>query len=98
MGYMAPDLFYKNVGRLSYKADMYSSGMLLMQMASRRKNLNAVAEHTIKEMLEGEVESRQKPPKPFLCPQEKPAEDVGKKSNSKCSSKVPSENDDSEEI
>ena len=46
MGYMAPELFYKNIGRVSYKADVYSFGMLLMEMASRRKNLNAVAEKT----------------------------------------------------
>ncbi|CAL8119100.1 unnamed protein product [Prunus armeniaca] len=38
LGYMAPELFYK--------ADVYSFGMLLMEMASRRKNLNALAEHS----------------------------------------------------
>jgi hypothetical protein len=43
---MAPELFYKNIGGVSYKADVYSFGMLLMKMAGRRKNLNAVAEHT----------------------------------------------------
>lgn len=40
MGYMAPELFYKNIGGVSYKADVYSFGMLLMEMASRRKNMN----------------------------------------------------------
>jgi len=44
IGYMAPELFYRNVGTISYKADVYSFGMLLMEMASRRKNLNALAE------------------------------------------------------
>ncbi|CAL5206677.1 unnamed protein product [Lathyrus oleraceus] len=44
IGYMAPELFYRNVGAVSYKADVYSFGMLLMEMASRRKNLNAVTE------------------------------------------------------
>uniref|UniRef100_F6HAL5 Protein kinase domain-containing protein n=1 Tax=Vitis vinifera TaxID=29760 RepID=F6HAL5_VITVI len=44
MGYMAPELFYKNIGGVSYKADVYSYGMLLMEMASRRKNLNVFAE------------------------------------------------------
>ncbi|KAF3434108.1 hypothetical protein FNV43_RR25211 [Rhamnella rubrinervis] len=126
MGYIAPELFYKNIGRVSCKADVYSFGMLLMEMASRRKNLNAVAEHIsqiyfpswaydqinegkdlkmedsteeesklrvkmimvalwciqtkpsdrppmnkAKDMLEGEIESLQMPPKPFLCPEEK---------------------------
>ncbi|KAK9912756.1 hypothetical protein M0R45_036600 [Rubus argutus] len=46
MGYIAPELFYKNIGGVSYKADVYSYGMLLMEMAGRRKNLNATAEHT----------------------------------------------------
>ncbi|XP_057950422.1 rust resistance kinase Lr10-like isoform X2 [Malania oleifera] len=45
MGYMAPELFYKNIGGVSYKADVYSYGMLLMEMAGRRKNLNAFADH-----------------------------------------------------
>lgn len=40
MGYMAPELFYKNIGGVSYKADVYSFGMLLMEMASRRENIN----------------------------------------------------------
>ncbi|XP_054815217.1 rust resistance kinase Lr10-like [Prosopis cineraria] len=38
LGYMAPELFYKNIGGVSYKADVYSFGMLLMEMASRRRN------------------------------------------------------------
>jgi len=40
IGYMAPELFYKNIGGVSYKADVYSFGMLLMEMASKRRNLN----------------------------------------------------------
>jgi serine/threonine protein kinase len=46
LGYMAPELFYKNIGGVSYKADVYSFGMLLMEMAGRRKNVNASAEHS----------------------------------------------------
>ncbi|KAF8008287.1 hypothetical protein BT93_K2076 [Corymbia citriodora subsp. variegata] len=46
LGYMAPELFYKNIGGVSYKADVYSFGKLLMEMASRRKNTNANAEHS----------------------------------------------------
>ncbi|PRQ56237.1 putative glycerophosphodiester phosphodiesterase, protein kinase RLK-Pelle-LRK10L-2 family [Rosa chinensis] len=46
MGYIAPELFYKNIGGVSYKADVYSFGMLLMEMASRRKNLNALVDHS----------------------------------------------------
>jgi serine/threonine protein kinase len=126
-GYMAPELFYENIGGVSYKADIYSFGMLLMEMAGRRKNLNAFADHSsqiyfptwaydqlhdgkdiemensaedekkvvkkiiivalwciqlkpsdrpsmykVIEMLEGEVEFLQMPPKPFLSPTERP--------------------------
>jgi serine/threonine protein kinase len=43
LGYMAPELFYKNIGGISFKADVYSFGMLLMEMAGKRKNLNEFA-------------------------------------------------------
>ncbi|KAK4277538.1 hypothetical protein QN277_015525 [Acacia crassicarpa] len=47
IGYMAPELFYKNIGGVSYKADVYSFGMLLMEMASRKRNSNPrTTEHT----------------------------------------------------
>ncbi|XP_052736218.1 rust resistance kinase Lr10 isoform X3 [Vigna angularis] len=46
IGYMAPELFYKNVGRISHKSDVYSFGMFLMEIASKRKNLNTHAEHS----------------------------------------------------
>ncbi|KAI3886848.1 hypothetical protein MKW98_017200 [Papaver atlanticum] len=44
IGYMAPELFYRNIGGVSYKSDVYSFGMLLMEMAGRRKNLNTSAD------------------------------------------------------
>ncbi|WOH06679.1 hypothetical protein DCAR_0626107 [Daucus carota subsp. sativus] len=46
IGYMAPELFYKNIGGVSLKADVYSYGMLLMEMASRRKNSNPIVNET----------------------------------------------------
>ncbi|XP_059667217.1 rust resistance kinase Lr10-like isoform X2 [Cornus florida] len=131
MGYMAPELFYKSIGGVSYKADVYSFGMLLLEMTGRRKNLNAFADHSsqvdfpswvydqiiegkdieigdaneeerkvvermiivglwciqmkpsdrpsmtkVVEMLEGNGELMQMPPKPFLYPEEMP-EDTG---------------------
>ncbi|ONI21839.1 hypothetical protein PRUPE_2G092800 [Prunus persica] len=141
MGYMAPELFYKNIGAVSYKADVYSFGMLLMEMASRRKNLNASTEHSsqiyfprwvsdqfcmgkefelddateeekkiikkmiitslwciqlkpsdrpsmnkVIEMLEGEVECLQLPPKLLLYPQqEMPRDNLHGNSNPMCS-------------
>ncbi|KAJ7961576.1 putative Kinase [Quillaja saponaria] len=135
LGYMAPELFYKNIGGVSYKADVYSFGMLLMEMASKRKNLqlnmpadcsgeenlsqiyfpswiyNQFSEgkdielmeneteeeksvarkmiiialwciqlkprdrpsmHQVVEMLEGDAQSLEMPPKPLMCPQEMP--------------------------
>ncbi|KAK9939142.1 hypothetical protein M0R45_015849 [Rubus argutus] len=134
IGYIAPELFYKNIGGVSYKADVYSFGMLMLEMAGRRKNLNATIEHSsqfsqlyfptwvsdqlnqgkeidigdateeemkiikkmiivalwciqmkpserpsmsrVVEMLEGEIESLQIPPKPFLYPQQMPVDDA----------------------
>nr|XP_027071303.1 LEAF RUST 10 DISEASE-RESISTANCE LOCUS RECEPTOR-LIKE PROTEIN KINASE-like 2.3 [Coffea arabica] len=46
LGYMAPELFYKKIGRVSDKADVYSYGMLLMEMAGRRRNGNGHVEHS----------------------------------------------------
>lgn len=46
IGYMAPELFYKNIGGVSYKADVYSFGMLLMEMASKKRNLNPHADRS----------------------------------------------------
>ncbi|KAL3714470.1 hypothetical protein ACJRO7_006397 [Eucalyptus globulus] len=46
LGYMAPELVYKNIGSTSYKADVYSFGKLLMEMASRRKNADMVVEYS----------------------------------------------------
>ncbi|XP_047178572.1 rust resistance kinase Lr10-like [Vigna umbellata] len=126
IGYMAPELFYNNIGGISHKADVYSFGMLLMEMASKRKNLNPYAEHSsqlyfplwiynhireeedinikdlseeeklivkkmiivalwciqlkpndrpsmnkVVEMLEGDIEDLEIPPKPILFPDEK---------------------------
>ncbi|WCJ41308.1 Protein kinase family protein [Euphorbia peplus] len=51
IGYMAPELFYKNVRRVSYKADVYSFGMLLLEMAGKRKNLKAPAANAPEENL-----------------------------------------------
>ena len=44
-GYIAPELLYKSIGGVSYKADVYSFGMLLMDMLGRRKNVNGFSEN-----------------------------------------------------
>ncbi|TYI96020.1 hypothetical protein E1A91_D01G039600v1, partial [Gossypium mustelinum] len=45
IGYIAPELVYRNLGGISYKADVYSFGVLVLEMV-RRKNWNALANHT----------------------------------------------------
>ncbi|XP_039000110.1 rust resistance kinase Lr10-like [Hibiscus syriacus] len=45
IGYIAPELINKNLGGISYKADVYSFGMLLMEIIGRRKNMNTSVEH-----------------------------------------------------
>ncbi|KAK7392699.1 hypothetical protein VNO78_21143 [Psophocarpus tetragonolobus] len=125
LGYIALELFYKNIGGVSYKVDVYSFGKLLMKMASGRRNSDPIAEHSsqqyfpswiydqfkeeqdielenrsekvkilvkkmfivslwciqlkpndcpsiekVVEMLEGEIERLQMPPKPIFCRQE----------------------------
>ncbi|KAF8015305.1 hypothetical protein BT93_H0955 [Corymbia citriodora subsp. variegata] len=132
LGYMAPELFYKDIGGISYKADVYSFGMMLMEMAGRRRNINAHAEQSsqiyfpmwvydqlgkeneveridvieeerettrkmiivalwciqlspndrpsmrkVLNMLEGDMDKLQLPPKPLLYPIEAPVDDVG---------------------
>ncbi|KAL3715086.1 hypothetical protein ACJRO7_006906 [Eucalyptus globulus] len=131
LGYMAPELFYRDIGGVSHKADVYSFGMMLMEMAGRRRNVNANAENSsqiyfplwvydqlgkekddeiideteeereitrkmiivalwciqlspndrpsmsrILDMLEGEIDELQLPPKPLLYPIETPVDDV----------------------
>ncbi|KAF8015319.1 hypothetical protein BT93_H0969 [Corymbia citriodora subsp. variegata] len=126
LGYMAPELFYKDIGGISYKADVYSFGMML------RRNINAHAERSsqiyfpmwvydqlgkeneveridvieeerettrkmiivalwciqlspndrpsmrkVLNMLEGDMDKLQLPPKPLLYPIEAPVDDVG---------------------
>ncbi|KAJ4832542.1 hypothetical protein Tsubulata_000103 [Turnera subulata] len=134
---MAPELHFKNIGRVSYKADVYSFGMLLLEIAGKRKSLNPSAastsqiyfpfwvhdqlsrgkgaqigddatedEHelvekmiivglwciqmkpsdrppmnTVVEMLEGDLESLQLPPRPTLYPEGSPLQPEGESSS-----------------
>jgi serine/threonine protein kinase len=39
-GYIAPEVFSRNFGSVSHKSDVYSYGMMVMEMVGRRKNIN----------------------------------------------------------
>ncbi|KAL0382427.1 UNVERIFIED_CONTAM: Rust resistance kinase Lr10 [Sesamum calycinum] len=43
-GFLPPEMFYKNIGEVSYKADVYSYGMLVLELAARIQALNPYAE------------------------------------------------------
>ncbi|XP_014503164.1 rust resistance kinase Lr10 [Vigna radiata var. radiata] len=44
LGYIAPEVFSRNFGNVSYKSDIYSYGMLLLEMIGGRKNTNVSVE------------------------------------------------------
>uniref|UniRef100_A0A5B7AJA7 Protein kinase domain-containing protein n=1 Tax=Davidia involucrata TaxID=16924 RepID=A0A5B7AJA7_DAVIN len=46
MGYIAPEVFSRNFGNVSYKADIYSFGMLLLEMVGGKKNIDVRAQNT----------------------------------------------------
>ncbi|XP_059599331.1 LEAF RUST 10 DISEASE-RESISTANCE LOCUS RECEPTOR-LIKE PROTEIN KINASE-like 2.1 [Vitis vinifera] len=50
LGYIAPELFYKNVGHVSYKADVYSFGMLLMEMVGKQRHFSRHHEEDLSEL------------------------------------------------
>ena len=46
IGYIAPEVFSRNFGKLSYKSEIYSFGILLLEMVGGRKNVDANGETT----------------------------------------------------
>ncbi|OVA14998.1 Protein kinase domain [Macleaya cordata] len=44
MCYIAPEVFSRNFGNLSYKSDIYSFGMLLLEMVGGRKDIEVKVE------------------------------------------------------
>ena len=46
MGYIAPKVLSENFGNVSYKSDIYSFGMLLLEMVGGRKNIDVTMEKT----------------------------------------------------
>ncbi|BFG20892.1 hypothetical protein CerSpe_071660 [Prunus speciosa] len=46
MGYIAPEVFSRNFGNVSYKSDVYSFGTLLLEMVGGRKNFKVLEDST----------------------------------------------------
>ncbi|XP_021830974.1 rust resistance kinase Lr10-like, partial [Prunus avium] len=46
MGYIAPEVFSRNFGSVSYKSDVYSFGTLLLEMVGGRKNFKVMEDST----------------------------------------------------
>ncbi|KAH9306291.1 hypothetical protein KI387_010695, partial [Taxus chinensis] len=68
-GYVAPELWSRNLGPVTDKSDVYSFGMLLLEMAGRRRNIDVRAsrssqlyfpEWAFKLIEKGELETRLK--------------------------------------
>ena len=45
-GYIAPEVFCRNFGRVSHKSDVYSYGMLVLEMVGGRKNIDVQVSHS----------------------------------------------------
>ncbi|KAA8532676.1 hypothetical protein F0562_032709 [Nyssa sinensis] len=46
VGYIAPEVCCRNLGGVSHKSDVYSYGMMILEMVGGRKNVNAQADRT----------------------------------------------------
>ncbi|MED6162692.1 hypothetical protein PIB30_072979 [Stylosanthes scabra] len=46
MGYVAPEMWNKHLGGISHKSDVYSYGMMLLEIVGGRNNIHAEASHT----------------------------------------------------
>ena len=46
MGYIAPEMLFRNFGNVSYKSNVYNFGMLLIEMVGGRKNIDVRVENS----------------------------------------------------
>ncbi|XP_039172670.1 PR5-like receptor kinase [Eucalyptus grandis] len=46
VGYIAPELIVRNIGGVSHKSDVYSYGMMVLEMVGKRKNIEVMVDHT----------------------------------------------------
>ncbi|XP_038986058.1 rust resistance kinase Lr10-like isoform X2 [Phoenix dactylifera] len=49
VGYIAPEVFMRNLGGVSHKSDVYSYGMVLLEMVMGKKNERPETDHSSKE-------------------------------------------------
>nr|KJB43087.1 hypothetical protein B456_007G183300 [Gossypium raimondii] len=45
-GYIAPEVFFRNLGGVSHKSDVYSYGMMVLEMVGGRKNIDVEVSQT----------------------------------------------------
>ncbi|KAL0003926.1 hypothetical protein SO802_011487 [Lithocarpus litseifolius] len=45
-GYIAPEVHCRNIGRVSHKSDVYSYGMMVLEIVAGRKNIDVEVSHT----------------------------------------------------
>ncbi|CAA2945535.1 LEAF RUST 10 DISEASE-RESISTANCE LOCUS RECEPTOR-LIKE PROTEIN KINASE-like [Olea europaea subsp. europaea] len=46
IGYIAPEIFCRNFGDVSHKSDVYSYGMMILEMAEETKNIEVRVDHS----------------------------------------------------
>ncbi|KAK9155000.1 hypothetical protein Sjap_002480 [Stephania japonica] len=46
IGYIAPELVLRTFGKVSHKSDVYSYGMMVLEMVGQRRNVDAGADNT----------------------------------------------------
>ncbi|KAJ0042464.1 hypothetical protein Pint_18746 [Pistacia integerrima] len=46
IGYIAPEVYCRNFGGVSHKSDVYSYGMMILEMIGERKNIDSGMSHT----------------------------------------------------
>ncbi|KAF9591599.1 hypothetical protein IFM89_004828 [Coptis chinensis] len=46
IGYIAPEVVSRNFGGISHKSDVYSYGMMILEMVGARKNIDVAVDHT----------------------------------------------------
>ncbi|KAF9591600.1 hypothetical protein IFM89_004829 [Coptis chinensis] len=46
IGYIAPEVFSRNFGGISHKSDVYSYGMMILEMVGARNNIAVAVDHT----------------------------------------------------